>query len=216
MGEVNRAKDTKLGRDVALKVGAIVVCLTAVALWSSTLLSAQSLAGVARQEQARRESLTQLSRVFHERRLVQRWGAHDLRCAPGHDDTPRGHSRAGGAASRRASRRNGAAGVRRARTPVPSTGRMPRSGSVAFLFWGRRVAGTDFPGLRSATCRSRTRTAGDDPHSRSHSDCGYAATKCQQTDVTQSSLSLRTCAFESQSEAAPDPANPALSLSLPD
>ena len=63
-GEVYRARDTKLGRDVALKVGAIVVCGTAVALLSSTMLSAQSLAGVARQEQARRESLTQLSRVF--------------------------------------------------------------------------------------------------------------------------------------------------------
>ena len=63
-GEVYRARDTKLGRDVALKVAAIVVCGTAVALLSSTMLSAQSLAGVARQEQARRESLTQLSRVF--------------------------------------------------------------------------------------------------------------------------------------------------------
>ena len=62
--EVYRARDTKLGRDVALKVGAIVACGTAVALLSSTMLSAQSLAGVARQEQARRESLTQLSRVF--------------------------------------------------------------------------------------------------------------------------------------------------------
>ena len=62
--EMYRARDTKLGRDVALKVGAIVLCGTAVALLSSTVLSAQSLAGVARQEQARRESLTGLSRVF--------------------------------------------------------------------------------------------------------------------------------------------------------
>ncbi len=64
MGEVYRARDTKLGRDVALKVGAIVVCGTAVALLSPTMLSAQSLAGVARQEQARRESMTQLSRLY--------------------------------------------------------------------------------------------------------------------------------------------------------
>ncbi len=64
MGEVYRARDTKLNRDVALKAGAIVVCSTAVALLSPTMLSAQSLACVARQEQARRESLTRLSRVY--------------------------------------------------------------------------------------------------------------------------------------------------------
>ena len=50
MGEVYRARDTKLGWDVALKVGAIVVCGTTVALLSPTMLSAQSLAGVARQQ----------------------------------------------------------------------------------------------------------------------------------------------------------------------
>ncbi len=43
---------------------AIVVCGTAVALLSPTMLSAQSLAGVARQEQSRRDSLTRVSRVY--------------------------------------------------------------------------------------------------------------------------------------------------------
>ena len=71
---------------------AIVVCGTAVALLSPTILSAQSLAGVARQEQARRESMTRLSRVYTNDDLSNRGGLTISGVPPGtttrHVDTP--------------------------------------------------------------------------------------------------------------------------------
>ena len=71
---------------------AIVVCGTAVALLSPTMLSAQSLAGVARQEQARRESLTRLSRVYTNDDLSNGVGLTISGVLPGtttrHVDTP--------------------------------------------------------------------------------------------------------------------------------
>ena len=74
---------------------AIVVCGTAVALLSPTMLtmlSAQSLAGVASQEQARRESMTRLSRVYTNDDLSNRGGLTISGVPPGtttrHVDTP--------------------------------------------------------------------------------------------------------------------------------
>lgn len=71
---------------------AIVVCGTAVALLSPTLLSAQSLAGVARQEQARRESMTRLSRLYTNDDLSNGVGLTISGVLPGtttrHVDTP--------------------------------------------------------------------------------------------------------------------------------
>ena len=82
-------------RDVPSRPGlarAIVVCGTAVALLSPTILSAQSLAGVARQEQARRESMTRLSRVYTNDDLSNRGGLTISGVPPGtttrHVDTP--------------------------------------------------------------------------------------------------------------------------------
>ncbi len=71
---------------------AFVMCGTAVALLSPTMLSAQSLAGVARKEQARRESLTRLSRVYTNDDLFNGGGLTISGVLPGtttrHVDTP--------------------------------------------------------------------------------------------------------------------------------
>ena len=84
-----RARNVPLRPDAAR---AIVVCGTAVALLSPTMLSAQSLASVARQEEARRESMTRLSRVYTNDDLSNGWALTISGVLPGtttrHVDTP--------------------------------------------------------------------------------------------------------------------------------